>query len=153
SDPIVANLRAGVVSSVKLEFRPINPVNAVGDFIGNVTRISASSDTTFVHTAEGKLLYSGFFPMYPSVSSPTALPALGLGDVLQLAGSIRVHACAIRKADRSVWCWGNNSNGQLGPAGPTDLSATERPVRVPGITALAIAVGDQHSCAISAADH
>jgi hypothetical protein len=57
------------------------------------------------------------------------------------------HGCAI-KADQSVMCWGKNDAGQLGPPASSTPSAT--PVTVPQAAgAVAIAVGDHHSCAIT----
>ncbi|MFL5458295.1 MAG: RCC1 domain-containing protein, partial [Myxococcales bacterium] len=57
------------------------------------------------------------------------------------------HGCAIM-ANQTVMCWGKNDQGQLGSGASASQSAA--PVPVPDVTsAVAIAVGDQHSCAIS----
>ena len=55
-------------------------------------------------------------------------------------------ACG-NKGDGSVWCWGDNSVGQLGNgAGANSVS----PVRVTGISgATAIATGARHACAVT----
>jgi alpha-tubulin suppressor-like RCC1 family protein len=61
------------------------------------------------------------------------------------------HACARKAADQSVWCWGDNSSGQLGDGTTT---AHTVPVRVKGLDgsgflkASAIGLGRAHSCAL-----
>lgn len=89
--------------------------------------------------------------------SPAALPSRealepvpGLDDVVEIAldGS---HACA-RRADGTVWCWGDNSVGAVGRAirahGPGASVAEPVPMAVEGIAdAIGIAAGSHHSCA------
>ncbi len=48
--------------------------------------------------------------------------------------------------DGEVYCWGMDSLGQLGN-GTTDDALV--PTLVPGITATAVTVGDQHACALA----
>jgi len=56
----------------------------------------------------------------------------------------RAHTCALG-ADGSVWCWGSDSNGQLGNSG----GSTDTPDAVMGIDdAVALTVGDYHTCVI-----
>ena len=58
------------------------------------------------------------------------------------------HTCAIIGTTSTVWCWGDNSLGQLGDG--TRVSSTT-PVQVAGLTgATAVAVGDNHTCALLA---
>ncbi len=55
------------------------------------------------------------------------------------------HACAVRN-DGTVWCWGNNSNGQLGDGTATDRDA---PVQVTMLkNAVAVGAGAASSCAL-----
>ncbi|PKN16851.1 MAG: hypothetical protein CVU65_18825 [Deltaproteobacteria bacterium HGW-Deltaproteobacteria-22] len=55
------------------------------------------------------------------------------------------HTCAIRSTDGSVWCWGSNSNGQLGVGG----AGSNLPLQVPGLTNVTkISAGFAHTCAI-----
>lgn len=56
------------------------------------------------------------------------------------------HTCAVT-TDGEIYCWGSNSDGQLGNATTTD---SERPVRVVGLNgnSVYVAVGRKHSCAI-----
>ena len=68
----------------------------------------------------------------------------GLTGVIQLSGSLSSH-CAL-KSDGSIWCWGENSSGELGD-GTWNDSGT--PVQVQGIgAAVAVSAGWGHSCAI-----
>jgi len=56
------------------------------------------------------------------------------------------HACAVRR-DGTAWCWGANDYGQLGDA---SFVSTNAPVKVHGLRGVtAVAVGQQHSCAIA----
>lgn len=59
------------------------------------------------------------------------------------------HTCAILD-DHSVRCWGHNDQGQLGYGNTTDLSApSSTPVNLgTGKTAVTLALGYSHSCAI-----
>ncbi len=63
------------------------------------------------------------------------------------------HTCARLKGG-AVRCWGASGNGQLGygnttPIGDTETPGSVNPVNLgPGRTAIALALGDNHSCAI-----
>lgn len=61
----------------------------------------------------------------------------------------RETACAIRSADRTLWCWGRNRYGQLGNGTTT---RTGVPAAVTGAAAgsawTAVSVGDEHACAV-----
>jgi len=58
-------------------------------------------------------------PTKVQVEAPDGFRSLGLGQY---------HGCAIR-ADRTLWCWGRNSDGQVGIGRKTALPVT-RPTRV-----------------------
>ncbi|HJL14316.1 MAG TPA: hypothetical protein RMH99_01600 [Sandaracinaceae bacterium LLY-WYZ-13_1] len=74
--------------------------------------------------------------------SPTAVTGL-TGVVEVAAGSF--HTCA-RLSTGAVWCWGSNSDGELGAGLAASGSAT--PVEVTGITnAVQLALGDDFACA------
>jgi alpha-tubulin suppressor-like RCC1 family protein len=80
--------------------------------------------------------------------SPEQVP--GLGNVVQASiGGVTFarHWCAVR-VDGTVWCAGNNSNGQLG----TDTTgSTDEPVQVENINdAIQVSTGSQSSCALRA---
>lgn len=66
--------------------------------------------------------------------------------VVQLSSELN-HTCA-RVSDGSVWCWGNNENGEVGDGSME--STRPVPSRVPGVTATFVAAGWSHSCAVVA---
>ena len=69
---------------------------------------------------------------------------MGLTGATALTGA-SYHTCAV-KGDGTVWCWGNNGNGQLGDGSTTD-SLT--PVQVSGLSgATSIYAGGEHTCAM-----
>src|SRR2546426_691613 len=87
--------------------------------------------------------------------APTALAA-GAGTTGAVAVAARgYHSCALL-GDGTVWCWGRNSDGQLGvtPSGsqcPTTpgFFCSSTPVRATGITsAAAVIAGGYHTCAL-----
>jgi alpha-tubulin suppressor-like RCC1 family protein len=79
-----------------------------------------------------------------------AAPQCCHGDCLALAvevaaGSSSSHTC-VRQTDGSLWCWGNNSAGQLGDGTMQDKSS---PVQVTalGMDVAEVAAGLDHTCA------
>jgi alpha-tubulin suppressor-like RCC1 family protein len=58
------------------------------------------------------------------ISTPTRVPVDDSSGFRSL-GVGQYHACAVRE-DRTVWCWGRNTDGQVGIG-----RATEQPVSVP----------------------
>ncbi len=72
-----------------------------------------------------------------------------LGAALQLSTGFR-HACVLRSSTPYVYCWGNNSSGQLG-LGPDGPAQSNIAVRVPGIgVPVQISAGSSHTCAVFA---
>ena len=57
------------------------------------------------------------------------------------------HTCAI-SADERVKCWGSNQQGQLGPDAAGDRHAPGPDLRLRGRPVVALAAGDDHTCAI-----
>jgi alpha-tubulin suppressor-like RCC1 family protein len=81
--------------------------------------------------------------------TPQALRFLGVTEIA--AGN--QHTCAIRKVSGvgSVWCWGDNSYGQLGVSSISELAPSTtvpQQVSLPSGEVLQIAVGGYHSCAL-----
>lgn len=74
---------------------------------------------------------------------PLQVTALGNGVAEIAAGGY--HTCA-RKTDGTVWCWGNNANGELGD-GTTEMKLSPVQVTALGTTVAEIAAGSTHSCA------
>lgn len=82
---------------------------------------------------------------YRADESCAAKPAIvqEMGDRVQTVALGAAHGCAIENGE--VFCWGRNSDGQLGDGSRAGRSA---PLRVKGLTnATSIAAGDAHSCA------
>jgi alpha-tubulin suppressor-like RCC1 family protein len=79
-----------------------------------------------------------------------ATPGVGIAAaapvVHQSVTSGWFHSCAVR-ADRSLWCWGENWAGQLGDG---SMSASNVPVQVGSATDwISVAAGDTHTCALN----
>ena len=77
----------------------------------------------------------------------TCKPALGAKSVE--AGWY--HSCAVTFAGK-VHCWGLNTYGELGQGNTTTIGDTELPSTIPAVdlggTAVALALGEYHSCAL-----
>lgn len=74
----------------------------------------------------------------------TPVQVSGLAGVAAVAAS--AYSTAVLKSDGTVWCWGDNSYGQLGDGSTMDRST---PVQVSGLTGVtAIAAGRYHTLAL-----
>ena len=75
-------------------------------------------------------------------------PVPGVSDVAMVDVASGT-GCAVTTAGH-VWCWGNNSLGQLGTGETTRWGAEQPPALVPGVTeAVDVAVGDRQVCALN----
>ena len=81
--------------------------------------------------------------------SPTRIGSLG--GWRDVAAGFE-HTCAVRDGDggRELYCWGRNDGGQLGVPGDADALTPARVTAVP--SPIAVAVGDDHGCAIADLD-
>jgi alpha-tubulin suppressor-like RCC1 family protein len=80
--------------------------------------------------------------------SPTPVPVAGLSGVSAITASSS-HSCALL-AVGTVWCWGGNANGQLGPSHPVGVS-TSTPLPVGTLSGVsAISAAENHTCALLA---
>jgi Regulator of chromosome condensation (RCC1) repeat len=77
-------------------------------------------------------------------ATPVAVTGLPTKAVSITAGS--EHNCAVL-SDGSVWCWGDNSSGQLGNTTVTGSVPTPVKAALSG-SASAIAAGEEHVCAL-----
>ena len=75
------------------------------------------------------------------------VPGLAAASQIAVGDSF---ACAVGKMDGRVWCWGDNSSGELGTSAPLH---TDAPAMVPGIADVrSLAVWGASACAIVAND-
>jgi alpha-tubulin suppressor-like RCC1 family protein len=78
------------------------------------------------------------------VGRTTPTPVVGLPPVAEISAGYH-HTCARAAVDGSVFCWGANSNGQLGDGSMTMRRPT--PMPVPGLSGVAdLAAGGFHTC-------
>lgn len=82
-----------------------------------------------------------------TTSSLSPVAVQGITGNLQTVVSGQAYTCALSSG--SVQCWGSNFSGQLGNNSTADNSST--PVGVQGLPTgvLAIAAGDEHTCALA----
>jgi alpha-tubulin suppressor-like RCC1 family protein len=78
-------------------------------------------------------------------SNQDAGSAGGVGCIAELALG-KNHSCA-RKTDGSVWCWGANSEGQLGYDATVAPRLTPARVTALGTDVVELDAGDAHTCA------
>jgi alpha-tubulin suppressor-like RCC1 family protein len=78
---------------------------------------------------------------------PEQVDAANLGTDVRYASTGAIHTCA-RKTDGTLWCWGNNQNGQLG-TGDTMPRTVPTRIESPDLSADvdAPAAGSMFSCA------
>lgn len=76
-------------------------------------------------------------------STPYAVFAAGSG-VVSIAGGA-FHSCAL-KADGSVWCWGKNTDGQLGLGTTSATESSPQQVLDLGTDNAQISAGGYHTC-------
>ncbi len=84
----------------------------------------------------------------PSYTAAVAVGGLGSG-ITQVSTGLWF-SCAL-KANQTVWCWGNNANGQLG-SDPAIHPTSNTPLQVAGLSSvIAVTAGQDHACALSQA--
>lgn len=107
--------------------------------IGLVVAISAAAVAVVV---AGLVLWPSGTAKESSASGLSGVTAISVGSGAASGGTT---ACAV--ADRHAYCWGDNSNGQLGDGGTTRSTA---PKRVDGVSAATdIATGFGQTCAVA----
>jgi hypothetical protein len=102
------------------------------------------------------------FPSTVETTSNTPLTVNGITTPTSAVAAGLDHSCAIISSDRTVRCWGENENGQLGnfttfgfvpPGAGASPSSTVFPITVSGInSATRVTAGLFHSCALLASN-
>lgn len=147
------------------------PIRVVGvggtGFLEHVSRIAVGPGYSCAGTGSGSVYCWGSDAAGQlgnggaSANSQTPVQVIGgaqggatLANVTQLSGR-RNHACATTSGG-NVFCWGSDTDGQLGNGGAS--ASTQDPVLVLGVDAAGvlsavtqISAGDNHSCAVSSA--
>jgi len=83
-------------------------------------------------------------PFTPPAGSSVPVTVFNISSATAIAAGA-FHACAVL-ADRTVRCWGNNSNGQLGDG---TLMSSSTPVPVQSLSGVTdITAGGHHTCAL-----
>ncbi len=140
ADMASATIRAGVVTNVALTFKPRNPVGVSVNFTRNLVGIVASGSTSYGLTDSWPMEWGNATGGW---NTPTATP--WVPDATAFAAGY-FHACNIRK-DGTVWCWGTNTDGQVGPGIPIGSGILDQVlVPLPGPATL-VSAGGRHSCA------
>jgi alpha-tubulin suppressor-like RCC1 family protein len=80
------------------------------------------------------------------LNAKTSVPAPIAGTWMNVTAG-RSHTCGVM-SDQSLWCWGNNTDGQLGISSSTSQS-TPVAVMVPGRAWAAVSAGQSHTCALA----
>ena len=99
---------------------------------GTYTAISAGSDHTCALRADGSVWCWGANSLAQAGQAPSSVPLVVPTQVSALSSGVTdldsgsYHTCVL-KAEGTVWCWGANSQGQLGDGTTTQ---THVPVRV-----------------------
>ncbi|HEX3904710.1 MAG TPA: hypothetical protein VH853_17880 [Polyangia bacterium] len=142
ADPLSTTVRAGVPAMLMLTFRPVGAESASVNFVSNLTGIAAGGYNTYALTDGAPYAWGVFTgPSSSTFSGITAPTAIASGPY---------HSCAV-KPDGTVWCWGYNYYGGVGPNIAVG-SVTFTPVQVPlPFSATLVSAGNYHSCAYGAA--
>jgi alpha-tubulin suppressor-like RCC1 family protein len=135
---------------------PIAGIDGVTQIVagGSAARFGGSSGdaTIFMKTAAGwHGLGAGLLLGGTEASQPVLLPQLADMATIRVSATGVAHACA-QKSDRSLWCWGRNTFGQLGN-GTTASSTVPVAMSTPGGAAgpvIDYAVGIQNTAIVTA---
>jgi hypothetical protein len=116
------------------------PVQVTG--LGNVTQVSAGDVHSCARKSDGTVWCwgsngRGQLGDGTTASRTTPGQVTALGNLVAQVGAGGQHTCA-RLTDGTVWCWGQNSAGQVGDGTMTDRTT---PVKVTGLPAHAVDIG------------
>src|SRR5262249_27454256 len=119
--------------------------------LAGVTNVTAGLSHTCALRSNGTVACWGFNARGQAGNGTTTTPQLTPVDVQGLTDAVEIQAGdffnSARRATGGVVCWGDTDLGQLGD-GTTGVDRLT-PVAVQGVsTAIAIAAGDEHACAL-----
>lgn len=128
--------------------------------LNNIVAIEAGNGHTCSVQADGTGRCWGFNGFGELGDGTTTTPRSLPGEVKGLTNAVAMaagggHTCALR-ADGTAACWGNNASGQLGDGTTTNQPHPVTVTAVSGVTvsnladAVAVAAGDNHTCALRA---
>ena len=149
ADAVPVTVKAGVTATVTLTFRKNNPVLVNANFVNNVQGVWVNGPASYVLTDTGLLSagssYFGTNRTFSRVTVAAFDATTAAGNAVVALSATANGTCAVR-ADGTVWCLGQNFQGELG-TGIAVGSASSQPVQVPGISnAKVIASGFYHTC-------
>ncbi|MCP4606430.1 MAG: hypothetical protein GY847_38975 [Proteobacteria bacterium] len=135
ADSADAELAPGVVTDVTLAFRKNNSVDVSADFLKNVKQVEMGIYQNVLVFEDGTARHFGWNSWASNLPTDIAKLSLKWG-----------HACAIKK-DGSLWCWGDNYEGQVGNGTTTNTAVAVE--LMAGTTFIDVSVGMQFSCAVT----
>ena len=122
---------------------PLIDIGVIAAGENHTCAVSAGKLHCWGDNSYGQLGAPPEFPPGTTFVPPTQVN--GLKTPVSAVATHKSHTCAI--AEGALWCFGSNSNGQLGTGTGSSVLG---PVIVPGMDSgtTAISVGNQHTCAI-----
>lgn len=123
--------------------------------LDGITAVTTSMFNSCALTVNGGVLcwgnnFGGQLGDGTRISRLTPVPVAGLAIGVRALAAGSMHACALTTAG-AVYCWGNNGFGQVGMAVPAPESLVPTPVAGLTTGVQAIAAGENHTCALTAA--
>ncbi len=131
--------------------------------LANVVQSSSSDIHTCARLSDGTVFCFGDDELgqlgdgnLGAMQVPTPTEVVVALDGVAFAGAVEIglgdrDSCA-RKSDGTVWCWGDNTTGELG-IGALTPAMSPSPIEVPlPSTASALVVGNAHACVVLAGD-
>jgi alpha-tubulin suppressor-like RCC1 family protein len=122
------------------------PVAAAG--ITTATEVRATYENTCVRLQDQTVrCWGGSIGLGngSSVASATAVQPTGLSGVSTLSPTDGSTICAA-KTNQTLWCWGNNSSGQIGNGNTTNQLTPVQVSSITGVTGVSGSI-DTHTCA------